>query len=400
LRRPKKRPLNRLRNVIVHCRGRVKRSTNENKIRNYVRGKKTRNVDNLDRLASEFRLHYRWRMKTTAIILGLTLPFLVAAVPAAPANEVPQAKPDEVLSGLKDFFAKTAKPDGSYQPGIDPKYEGMSDSAYSDLAPVAYAVVIHKTFGWKLPHEEKTRDFLLSRQKEDGSFVNVAGTVDPKSPAGRAYNTTMAIMALHALGTKPKYDPLPVFDVVLKSDYKELPLYMTSFFPLAYLASGKPIPVDADKKIKALMVQADDGYLNDHVAATFHAAHYYRLVGEDVPKADAMLKRVLRDQKADGSWMLNPPARDRHASFDACFILRQLGGDKPEAKKSLERAAKWSLSSRNADGGFGHFPGSTSDADANFFHVGTLVMAGYLKPVDPLPKDAHVLGWGHLFPVK
>ena len=67
----------------------------------------------------------------------------------------------------------------------------MSDSAYSDLAPVAYAVVIHKTFGWSLPNEEKTREFVLSRQQPDGAFVNVAGTVDPKSAAGRAYNTTM-----------------------------------------------------------------------------------------------------------------------------------------------------------------------------------------------------------------
>ncbi len=326
---------------------------------------------------------------------------LLASLLVAPAAEPqPAPTPDEVLSGLKTFFAKTAKPDGSFRPGIDPHYEGISDSAYSDLAPVAYAVVIHKTFGWKLPDEETTRAFLLARQKDDGAFVNAAGTVDPKSAAGRAYNTTMAVMALHALGTTPKHDPLPVFDVVLKADYKDLPLYMTSFFPLAYRASGKPIPADADKKIRALMVQDAEGYINDHVAATFHAVHYYRLVGEEVPKAEAMLKRVLRDQKADGSWMLNAPARDRHATFDAAFIVRQLGGDKPDAKRALERAAKWSLSCRNADGGFGHFPGSTSDADACFFHVGTLVMAGWLKPADPLPKDAHLLGWGHLFPVK
>jgi geranylgeranyl transferase type-2 subunit beta len=337
-------------------------------------------------------------MLTTLRLAALAFPVLVAVVPAPAADAPPE--PDDVLSGLKKFFAKTAKSDGSFRPGTDPKYEGMSDSAYSDLAPVAYAVVIHKTFGWKLPDEEKTRAFLLSRQKEDGAFVNVAGTVDPKSAAGRAYNTTMAVMALRALGTKPKYDPLPVFDVVLKADYKELPLYMTSFFPLAYLACDKPIPADADKKIKALMVQDENGYINDHVAATFHAAHYYRLVGEDVPKAGAMLKRVLGDQKKDGSWMLNAPARDRHATFDACFIIQQLGGNTPEAKAALERAAKWALSCRNADGGFGHFPGSTSDADACFFHVGTLVMAGWFKPVDPLPKDAHLLGWGHLFPVK
>jgi hypothetical protein len=113
-----------------------------------------------------------------------------------------------------------------------------------------------------------------------------------------------------------------------------------------------------------------------------------------------MLKRVLRDQKADGSWMLNPPARDRHATFDAAFIIRQLGGARPEARKALEKAAKWCLACRNTDGGFGHYPGSTSDADANYFHVGALVMAGYLKPAAKLPPDPHLLGWGHLFPVK
>src|SRR5262245_13462336 len=277
-------------------------------------------------------------------LLSLLVALPIAAVPAAA-----EPTPAEVLADLRGFFAKTAKPDGSFRPGIDPDYEGMSDSAFSDLAPVAYAVVIHKTFGWKLPDEKKTTEFLLSRQQKDGAFVNVAGTVDPKSAVGQAYNTTMAVMALHALGAKPKYDPLPVFDLVLKADYKELPPYMTSFFPLAYLASGKPIPADADRKIKALMVQDDGGYLNDHVAATFHAAHYYRLIGEDVPKAEAMLKRVLRDQKPDGSWTLNAPARDRHAAFDAVFIVRQLGGDRPEAKKALEKAAKWSLSCRNKD---------------------------------------------------
>src|SRR5436305_7267387 len=219
------------------------------------------------------------------LTLALAFCAAIAAIPAPAADPTP----DDVLNGLREFFRQTAKPDGFFRPGIDPDYEGMSDSAFSDLAPVAYAVVIHKTFGWMLPDEEKTKAFLLGRQKEDGAFVNVAGTVDPKSPAGRAYNTTMAVMALRALGAKPKFDPLPVFDVVLKADYKDLPPYMTSFFPLAYLASGKPIPDDADRKIRALMVQADDGYLHEHVAATFHAAHYYRLTGRETPKAAAMV---------------------------------------------------------------------------------------------------------------
>lgn len=324
--------------------------------------------------------------------------FALAAVPPPPA--VPAPSPERVLQGLRDFYANTARPDGSFRPGTDPTYEGMSDSAYSDLAPVAYAVVVHKTFGWKLPHEADTIRFLRGRQRPDGAFVNVAGTVDPKSAAGRAYNTTMAVMALHALGAKPKYDPLPVFDVVLEADYKTLPPYMTSFFPLAYLASGKAIPPQADEKIRALMVQDDDGYLHEHIAATFHAAHYYRLTDRETPKAEAMVRRTLKDQKADGSWMLNAPARDRHATFDAVFVLRQLGGDTEPVRAGIRKAAGWALTCRNKDGGFGHFPGSPSDADANFFHVGTLVMAGVLKPADPLPPDPKLLGWGHLFPVK
>ncbi len=326
---------------------------------------------------------------------------LLAAILISPAfaADKPPASP-EVLKGLHDFFDKTAGSDGSFRPGIDRDYEGISDSAYSDLAPVAYAVVIHKTFGWPLPHEAKTKEFLLVRQQDDGAFVNVAGTVDPKSPAGRAYNTTMALMALRGLGEKPRVNPLPVFDVVLKEDYKTLPAYMTSFFPLAYLASGKEIPKDADEKIRALMVQTADGYLHEHIASTFHAAHYYRLTNRETPKTAEMLKRVLNDQKADGSWMLNAPARDRHATFDAVFVLKQLGGDREDCQKAIAKAAAWALSCRNADGGFGHFPGSTSDADACYFHMGTLVMAGVLKPTHPLPPDCKLLGWGHLFPSK
>jgi prenyltransferase beta subunit len=327
--------------------------------------------------------------------LPLALALLLCATPA-PAADTPA--PAEVLDGVRSFFAKTARPDGSFRPGIDPDYAGISDSAYSDLAPVTYAVVLHETFGWKLPHEDRTRDFLLARQHEDGAFFNVKGTVDPKSAQGRVYNTTQGLVALHALGAKPRYDPLPVFAAVLEGDYRTLPAYSTSFFPLAYAACGKPFPPEADRKLRATMVQAEDGYLNDHVAATFHAVHYYRLLGVETPKAGPMLARVLRDQKPDGSWLLNPPARDRHATFDACFVLRQLGRDRPDCRRALDRAARWALRCRNADGGFGHFPGSPSDADAVYFQVGTLVLAGRLPPANPRPRGPHLLGWGHLFP--
>jgi hypothetical protein len=147
------------------------------------------------------------------------------------------------------------------------------------------------------------------------------------------------------------------------------------------------------------MVQARDGYLNNHIAATFHAAHYHRLIGEPTPMAGKIIERVLRDQKADGSWLLNMPSRDRHATFDAVFTLRQLGDGRADCRAAIERATRWALLGRNADGGFGHFPGSTSDADANYFQVGTLVMAGFLRPVEPLPVDASLLSWSHLMPV-
>jgi geranylgeranyl transferase type-2 subunit beta len=325
-------------------------------------------------------------------------PVLLVLLAVVPASRADEPKPPDVLGGLREFARRTARPDGSFRPGVDPDYHGMSDCAYSDLAPVTYAVVIHRTFGWQLPHEEATRDFVRKRQQADGAFVNVAGTVDPKSAAGRVYNTTMAMMALHGLGTKPDRDPLPVFNDVLVKDYKDLPAYSSSFFPLAFRLAGKTLPGDGDRRLRETMVQADDGFLNDHIAATFHAVHYDRLLGLKTPKADLILARTLREQKPDGSWMLNPLARDRHATFDAVFTLKHLGGGRPECRRAMERAADWSLSCRNADGSFGHYPGSPSDWDAVFFHVGVLTMAGRLKPTADLPKDAHLLGWGHLFP--
>jgi geranylgeranyl transferase type-2 subunit beta len=323
---------------------------------------------------------------------------VTAALVVISTSVADELTPNEVRAGLRDFLSRTARPDGSFANGIDPEYTGMSDSAYSDLAAVTYAVTLHKTFGWKLPFEERTIEFLLARQKPSGDFFNVAGTVDPASAEGRVYNTTQAVVALHALGRKPRYSPLRVFEEILRSDYKTLPPYSTSFFPLAYLADGEPIPSDADRRIRATMVQAADGYLNNHVAATFHVAHYYRLIREPVPMSSEMVARTLRDQHPNGSWLLNPPARDRHATFDAVFILWQLGQRRTDCRHAIQRAEQWVLSCRNPDGGFGHFPGSPSDADATYFQIGVLVMSGLLRPADPLPNDAHLLSWGHLMP--
>jgi geranylgeranyl transferase type-2 subunit beta len=326
-------------------------------------------------------------------LAAVALSFLAANATAA---EPPKA--EDVLRGLRKFADSTVQPDGSFRPGVDAFYPGMSDSAYSDLAPVTYAIVIHKTFGWPVPNEANVRAWLLSRQGEDGAFFNMKGTASSAVPAGRVYNTTMGLMALHGLGLRPKHDPIPVFAKVLERDYKYLPPYSSSFFPLAYKLAGQRLPDDADRVLRATMIQAEDGYLNDHIAATFHAVHYDQLVARKTMNIEGILARVLREQKADGSWMLNPLARDRHACFDAVFVLKQLGADRPECRRAIERAADWALSCRNADGGFGHYPGSTSDWDAVYFHVGTLVMAGRLPRAPRLPPAPHLLGWGHLFP--
>jgi hypothetical protein len=138
--------------------------------------------------------------------------------------------------------------------------------------------------------------------------------------------------------------------------------------------------------------QAEDGYLGDHVTATYHIAHFYRLIGAPTPKADRMVARVLPDHKADGGWDIQALDWDVHACFDALLILRQLGcddlgGDRP--------GAGWALRCRNADGGFGPFPGRRLDMDVVYFQLGALIMAGRVPVARPDLPDAQTLGWGH-----
>ena len=91
--------------------------------------------------------------------------------------------------------------------------------------------------------------------------------------------------------------------------------------------------------------QANDGYLGDHVAATFHMAHFFRLLGQPTPRAREMVARVLHDQKPDGGWNIKEPDWDVHACFDAVFILRQLGGNDPKVKAAIDRGAtgRWAV---------------------------------------------------------
>ena len=305
----------------------------------------------------------------------------------------------DVLDGVRDFISNVANPDGSFRPGIDPAYKGTSDTGLSGLAAPAYAVILSETFGWTLPYPEQTVSFLIRCQKPDGAFYAPSGSMDQNSPLAKLYNTTQAVVSLRLLGREPQYDPMPVIDYFFRDgDFKELPLYTTSFFPLFFCAMGIKMPEYIDRRMREYIIseQKEDGYLSDHVASTFHAAHYFRLTGRKTPKAEAMVDRVLKDQKGDGSWHLFEPDWDVHACFDALFILRQLGDQHDSRiKDSYSKAIGWILRCRKPDGGFTHFPdGLQSDVDALYFQTGGLVEAGYLKPRPDL-KNEEILGWGH-----
>ena len=320
---------------------------------------------------------------------ALSLTNLYAGTPAA----------EEVLEGVRDFLRKVANPDGSFRPGIDSGYRGNSDTAASGIAAPAYAAILCATFGWELPYPDKTRDFIKSCQKPDGAFYAPTGNFDPEAPLARLYNTLQSMIILRLLGEKPNYDTMPVIDFFFAGEeFKELPLYTTSFFPLFFFACEKNMPGFIDQRMRdyILETQDEDGYLRDHVASTYHAAHYFRCIGEPSPKAEKMVERVLRDQKEDGSWTLKEPDWDVHACFDALFILRQLGKpEDPRVKRAFEKATEWILTCRKPDGGFAHYPEvPTSDVDALYFHVGGLVETGWLQVRDNLQNE-EILGWGH-----
>jgi len=263
---------------------------------------------------------------------------------------------------------------------------------------VTYAAVLARTMGWELPRQDRSIAFLRGHQRPDGRFVNLAGKHDPASDLAILYNTTQGVVGLRALGAEPEIDPLPRVAKLLAGDaYRKLPWYTTSFFPLLCAALGKPFPGDWRDKLARYMEQsqASDGYVGDHVAATFHMAHFFRLLGEPTPRSEAMVARVLRDQKPDGGWNIKEPDWDVHACYDAVFILRQLGGNEPKVKQAIARGAEWSLNCRNPDGGFGHFPGRPSDMDAVYFQFGTLIQAGRVPGARRDLPDAQTLGWGH-----
>ncbi|MGA2620482.1 MAG: prenyltransferase/squalene oxidase repeat-containing protein [Thermoguttaceae bacterium] len=333
-----------------------------------------------------------------ALLCGAACGMAGAAIGAPERASVAAADSANLAAETSAFVRRCACADGGYAPSPDPKYKGYSDTSLSDLAGVTYAATLAKTMGWQLPHPKRSIEFIHQHQQPDGVFMSQGGNWDPKSSLSVLYSTVQAVVALRALGERPKIDPLKVMDrFFVDKVFQKLPWYTTSFFPLFYAALGKPFPEQYDRALRDLQVrnQTDDGYLGDHVAATFHMAHYFRLIGQPTPKATQIVRRVLRDQRPDGAWNIKEPDWDVHACFDAVFILRQLGGKSESVRRAIQKGADWALGCRNADGGFGHYPGRHSDMDAVYFQFGTLIQAGRLPTAKFDLPDGHTLGWGH-----
>ena len=337
----------------------------------------------------------RWTLLTGAAT-GATVGLYGNAF--ASQKAMPSENGEQIKENVFAFLQKCARQDGGYAPSPDPKYHGNSDTGESDLAAVTYAAVLAKTFGRKLPHSDRSAEFIQKHQQPDGMFVNHEGNLDPKADLAVLYNTTQGVVSLRALGEKPKINPVHVMDRFFeKGAFQKLPWYTMSFYPLFYAALGAHFPDEYRKAIESWLRshQASDGYLGDHVAATFHFAHFFRLIGQPAPHASAIVARVLRDQRPDGGWHLKPPNWDVHSCFDAVFILQQLGGNTSQCRAAINRAADWALSCRTSDGGFGHYPGWHSDVDAVYFQFGTLIQAGRIPGANFNLPDGDTLGWGH-----
>jgi hypothetical protein len=339
----------------------------------------------------------QWSMMATAGVPFQTSAFGMTAFAGEPATTA-NIDGQKIKDTTFQFIEKCARPDGGYSPSPDPHYPGSSDTGESDLAAVTYAATLAKPEGRTVADAAKSADFIHHHQQPDGVFVNLAGNLDPKADLAVLYNTVQGVVGLRALGEKPRVNPVHVLDRFFENNaFAKLPWYTVSFFPLFYAALGVQFP---DKYRTALEHhilehQAADGYLGDHVAATFHLVHFYRLIGKPAPKGDAIVRRVLHDQRPDGGWHLKPPDWDVHSCFDAVFILRQLGGNSPACRAAIAKAARWSLGCQNADGGFGHYPGDPSDMDAVYFQFGTLIQAGLIPGTNFHLPDAETLSWGH-----
>src|SRR5881396_4119028 len=146
------------------------------------------------------------------MLRGVACTLAGVAISKRPDSSAAPGQPAKLAEETLAFIHRCARPDGGYDPSPDPAYEGNSDTKLSDLAAVTYAATLAKTMGWQLPHPERSLDYVQRRQQSDGSFIHLTGKMDPKSDAALLYNTVQGVVALRALGERPRIDPSKVLD--------------------------------------------------------------------------------------------------------------------------------------------------------------------------------------------
>jgi len=306
-----------------------------------------------------------------------------------------------IIKGLEEYIRACRKVDGGVRPNPDPGYGGYSDTSFSDIAAPVYALILEETLGFRSLDRKKTAMFLAKRRGTDGLYRSRPGG----KPQLILYETLQALLGLRIIGGSlpagiADRSARAVAQLFRKHGIGDFPFYALDFYAQFYSILGRCVPPPIARAVwERYSSSLKDGEVGGHVASTFHFVHFARLMGRRVPDAGKIAEKALAIQKRDGSFNRMPdPDWDVHATFDGAFVVRQLAFGKAR-KKALGGAARYALSCRNPDGGFGHFPGRKSDLDACYFHAGTLVMAGVL-PVSKVPTGlARVLGWGHLFPL-
>ena len=336
------------------------------------------------------------RLSRRVLLRGTAWSMAGVAIGALERAPVAAAESADLAAETFAFVRRCGRSDGGYAPSPDPTYKGYSDTSLSDLAGVTYAATLAKTMDWQLPQPKRSIAFLHRHQQPDGAFMSKGGTWDPKSDLAVLYSTVQAVVALRARRTAENRSSQGHGPLLRRQSVSEAAVVHNELLPAFLRSPGKAVSGTVQPgPARAASPQPEGRWLpGDHVAATFHMAHYFRLIGQSTPKAAQMVRRVLRDQKPDGGWNVREPDWDVHACFDAVFILRQLGGKSEAVRRAIQKG-RLGLGCRNADGGFGHYPGRHSDMDAVYFQFGTFIQAGRLPAAKLDLPDGHTLSWGH-----
>lgn len=315
-----------------------------------------------------------------------------------------------VALNIGRYISACMREDGGLNPNPDRAYRGRSDTSFSDIAAPAYALILEETLGFRVLDRERTLRFLARCRGNDGLYRSIRRFRKSKdTPYLQIYNTLQALLGMRIIrGNRVEPAGLrasvrAVSRFYARGDYRKFPPYALDFLGQFHHVVRRPFPGRQARDVsREYLKRYRDGEVAGHVASTFHYVRHALLTGQPLTQSREILRRTLALQRRDGSFN-NMPDRDWdvHATFDGCFIVRQLGarsGWRPAYARALKAAGRYALKCRNKDGGFGHFPGCRSDLDAVYFHAGTLVMAGML-PARSQPEDlAKVLGWGHVFP--